>query len=308
MGLVCVTSAGASSQPAAPAVPRSEVWQLALAAGFRDAGGKMVNGCGHPSDPRIGFLDLSGDGRPEAIVLDKDAACHGGTGDWFAILTRARSGEWRAVASGAGAVTFQRARTHGWADAVVAGACGGIWRFNGAVYAPDRPCGQTPALVPVPAPQATARPIPAPAGASVEPGTAGRLAAADQAAAMRAGGFVLKGGAWHGCDGQSDARIAPEDVRDLNGDGRPEVVITDESTDCYGMTGQGFALVTQGPDGQWRKVEGEAGIPTFLKTGAGGWPDLEVGGPGLCHPVLRWNGQAYAFHHDKEERRGACRR
>jgi hypothetical protein len=30
--------------------------------------------------------------------------------------------------------------------------------------------------------------------------------------------------------------------------------------------------------------------------GAGGWPDISVGGPGFCFPVFRWNGTAYANH------------
>jgi hypothetical protein len=25
----------------------------------------------------------------------------------------------------------------------------------------------------------------------------------------------------------------------------------------------------------------------------GGWPDISVGGPGFCFPVMRWNGRAY---------------
>jgi len=34
-----------------------------------------------------------------------------------------------------------------------------------------------------------------------------------------------------------------------------------------------------------------------LKTrGAGGWPDILVGGPGFCFPVERWNGKAYELH------------
>jgi hypothetical protein len=32
----------------------------------------------------------------------------------------------------------------------------------------------------------------------------------------------------------------------------------------------------------------------FLKTrGADNWPDISVGGPGFCFPVVRWNGKEY---------------
>ena len=39
------------------------------------------------------------------------------------------------------------------------------------------------------------------------------------------------------------------------------------------------------------------GIPGFLpERSVGGWPDIEVGGPGFCFPVIRWNGEEYRFH------------
>ena len=28
----------------------------------------------------------------------------------------------------------------------------------------------------------------------------------------------------------------------------------------------------------------------------GGWPDIQMGGPGFCFPVWRWNGSAYALN------------
>ena len=38
----------------------------------------------------------------------------------------------------------------------------------------------------------------------------------------------------------------------------------------------------------------ETGIPMFLaERGAENYPDIEVGGPGACFPVERWNGQSY---------------
>jgi len=49
-------------------------------------------------------------------------------------------------------------------------------------------------------------------------------------------------------------------------------------------------------------MSGGTGIPLFLKSqGIGGWPDLQVGGPGFCFPVLRWNGQKYDLHHYEYE-------
>ena len=41
----------------------------------------------------------------------------------------------------------------------------------------------------------------------------------------------------------------------------------------------------------------ETAMPDFLATkGVGGWPDIEMGGPGFCFPVWRWNGKAYALN------------
>src|SRR3546814_21089127 len=61
----------------------------------------------------------------------------------------------------------------------------------------------------------------------------------------------------------------------LNGDGRPEAVVTSYGTYCYGMTGQGYALLSKQPNGGWRMMDGGQGIPEFLATkGAGGWPDI----------------------------------
>jgi len=295
IGLAAALPCGrlASAQPAPALMETSEVLRLELAAGFRNSNGKVLNACGKSADPRIGFIDLSSDGRPEAIVVDSDPACYGPPGDWFAILKRDAVGDWRVLARGAGTVGFGRTRTHGWLDVEVTGACSATLRFNGAAYAPDHPCAAAqPALA-----AGAAAPIPA-AG----------LSAADQAAAMRAAGFVPKGKTWTGCDGHSVATIAPADVRDINGDGLIDAVIVDEGTDCYGATGQGFTIVSKGPDGQWRKIFASPGIAEFQRAEGPSWPDLMVGGPGFCFPVLRWNGTTYVFHHNKEERRGACRR
>jgi hypothetical protein len=48
--------------------------------------------------------------------------------------------------------------------------------------------------------------------------------------------------------------------------------------------------------GQWKPQFGFPGIYTVLKTKSKGYPDIEIGGPGTCFPVWRWNGRAYAIH------------
>jgi hypothetical protein len=137
-----------------------------------------------------------------------------------------------------------------------------------------------------------------------------QLTRAEQAAAFRAAGFSQSGGQWRACGDPGSAGYTPgtiEAVRDLNGDGRPEALITEGSGACFGHAGTGFSLVSQQPDGGWRLITGGPGIATVLDTrGVAGWPDIEVGGPGFCFPVERWNGRAYVRHRHQYEGR-PCR-
>jgi len=141
---------------------------------------------------------------------------------------------------------------------------------------------------------AVAAMVAAPASAQV------RLSPADQAAAFKAAGFKRVGGQWRGCDDPGTPSYSPgtiELVKDLNGDGRPEVVITEGGSFCFGATGMGFALMSKQGDGNWKRMAGGTGVFTPLATkGVGGWPDIEIGGPGFCFPIQRWNGREYRFH------------
>ena len=49
----------------------------------------------------------------------------------------------------------------------------------------------------------------------------------------------------------------------------------------------GFRVMLENPD------HPDPGMPEFLATKVNGWPELEVGGPGFCFSVVRWNGKAY---------------
>lgn len=121
---------------------------------------------------------------------------------------------------------------------------------------------------------------------------------ADSAAIFKAAGAVQRGGRWVLCKEDPQVEGATiETLRDLNGDGRPEAVVTEGGLFCHGAAGMGFVLLSRQPDGRWKRVTGDSGVPEFLKSkGKDGWPDLSIGGPGFCFPVQRWNGSAYVPH------------
>jgi hypothetical protein len=127
-----------------------------------------------------------------------------------------------------------------------------------------------------------------------------RLSDADEAAAFRSAGFKKVGSQWRACGDPGTAGYTSgqiESVEDLNSDGRPEAIISEGSTYCYGAAEAGYAIVSKQADGQWKLVTKGPGMVTALRTkGAGGWADLEIGGPGFCFPVHRWNGSEYKVH------------
>ena len=134
------------------------------------------------------------------------------------------------------------------------------------------------------------------------------LPAAERAAIFKAAGAKLTHGKWLICaDDPQAAGATIDEVRDINGDGRPEAVVSEGGSFCYGATGTGFTLLSKQANGSWLKITDDVGIPQFLSTkGIGGWPDLSIGGPGFCFPVQRWNGKAYMVNRFEYEGR-SCR-
>ena len=124
-------------------------------------------------------------------------------------------------------------------------------------------------------------------------------APSERAAILTAAGFHRVGDQWKSdCDDPGTASYSPatiETYRDISGDGRPEAIVTEGSTYCYGNTGAGFWVLTRAASGSWTKLYQSPGMPAVLPSRVNGWPEIEVGGPGFCFPILRWTGKAYAI-------------
>lgn len=184
-----------------------------------------------------------------------------------------------------------------WIPLLLSGAAAATWA-QGVGMSKDAPARPSPTDVKAQAILPQPRVI---AAAATTPGQT------EKAAILRAAGFTPRGGAWRsaGCDAPAGSAYTAgsiERYEDINGDGRPDAVVTEESAFCYGMAGTAFWLLSREPDGRWALLTQQTGVAGFLKArGAAGWPDLEVGGPGFCFPVLRWNGRAYVLNRHEYE-------
>jgi hypothetical protein len=294
----CGLALSATVVHAQSGMSQAEATQLFGAAGFAVTGSQPVNRCGKPANPRVSFVDLNGDRRPEALFVD-EGPCYAPAGRYFAVLTKQGAG-WRAVISGTGSIQAQATQTAGWLDMRVAEpGCTKDFRFQGNRYAPASDCAGRPAVAAAPSQASPPPPAPTAQPQAAAGASATKLSPGDEAAAFKAAGFTRRGNTWRStdCGDPGTASHTPgaiDKVVDLNGDGRPEVIITEGGAYCYGNTGGGYFVVTQLANGGWKRVTNGTGIAEFLKTkGADGWPDLLIGGPGFCFPVERWNGREY---------------
>ena len=156
---------------------RAEAAQLYTAAGFVIANDQPVNRCGQRARPRVSFVDLDADKRPEALFIDEDARCYAPSGRYFAVLTKEGS-RWRMLTSGTGSIQALPTRTAGWLDMRVSDAgCTRDFRFSGQTYAAVSGCAGEPLVTAPAARSSQAKAATVPGG-----GTATRC---DRAAASR---------------------------------------------------------------------------------------------------------------------------
>jgi hypothetical protein len=118
-------------------------------------------------------------------------------------------------------------------------------------------------------------------------------AAVDREETHRLLGLERKGGRLvNECGEPAKPKI---DIVDLNGDGQPEVVALLTGSICYGGAGGRLSLFIRTAGG-WKDQFGfPAGDYRILARRRSGYPDIEIGGPGMCQPVWGWTGRAYGL-------------
>lgn len=121
------------------------------------------------------------------------------------------------------------------------------------------------------------------------------VSAADARAIHKAVGLIEREGKLFNTCGEI---VEPElEAVDLNFDGRVEVFVTILGACRGGAAGAELSLLIKSQNGRWNVNLGfPAGGYKLLTTKHMGFPDIEIGGPGICFPVWRWNGKQYSIY------------
>lgn len=106
------------------------------------------------------------------------------------------------------------------------------------------------------------------------------------------------------CEQPAGAQV---EFRDMNGDGKDEVLVLYGNSCTSGMAGSSVVLFIEDAAGKYQTNLGFPGASADPKPEKSkGYPDLVIGGPGFCFPVWRWNGKAYDFHRQEAQEPGGC--
>jgi hypothetical protein len=319
--LAAPAQAGAGFPPSMPLKDRIDIMS---AAGYEltPNGQTVLIYCADskiPTRPGVGSVDLTGDGKLEYIILG-ERKCPDETPIPIKsdIIMRRPDGVWQNILSVEGAPKPAEGTTDGWRNINV---------VKGTRVTPYIHDTQTEQYSSVSTVQARKNLALAITPAKTAPGTLptagwkapyemGSVAPNSLAAILTEAGYKRTAGQWTGCGGSSAVGLFEDEqfggdgpVVDLNGDGQPEVMVYDASSECYGNAGSQFNIVTPVPGG-WRLIfAGGEGMPLVQATKSPtGWRDVVAGGPGFCHGLYRYNGKTYVYLKSVEEMKGACKR
>jgi len=111
----------------------------------------------------------------------------------------------------------------------------------------------------------------------------------DEATLFHPPGFQREGAHWGKCGDPATPGYEPGAIDrqgDFSGDGRPAAIVTEGSSACFGMTGSGYTLISQQADRTWAILSEETGgaLRLLETSGAGRWPDIEIGVPPSASP------------------------
>jgi hypothetical protein len=305
-----------------PTMPLKDRIDIMNAAGYEITpnGQNVFVYCGETktaNQPAVGAVDLTGDGKAEYIILG-ERKCPGETTIPIKsdIIMRRPDGVWQNILSVQGAPKPGEGATDGWRNLnVVNGSriTPYVHDAQSEQYSSISTLNARKNLVLAVSPSRAA-PGTLPTAAWKAPYEMGSIAPGDLAAILTAVGYKRTGGKWTGCGGSSDVMLFEDTglgdygpVTDLNGDGQPEVMVYDSSSECYGSAGMQFNIVTPTPAG-WKLIfAGGEGMPLVQQSkGPSGWRDVAAGGPGFCHGLYRYNGKSYVYLKSIEETKGAC--
>lgn len=91
----------------------------------------------------------------------------------------------------------------------------------------------------------------------------------------------------NGCRGDSQTTIT---VRDLNGDGRAEVIVADQNGCLYGMSGGATYFLASDAQGNWREImRGDGTAYEIRPSSPGTWPAILPGVMGFCYPIYGYS-------------------